>query len=266
MVEFFKLKSLAKKRRVQKVLRLLESCEYCLANAIQDEILDSFFLEQLFDLILDDVEPEIREKLKSLEPNTEDTEKRELVNTARHALYRISGYVPSEWDLVFPYANNKTDAHLLKSFKRFSFKNLFVYAEDIRTPFNIGSIFRTSESFGVEKLFISKDCISPTHKKARRVAMGAVEYLPWDVIEFDELPKKPIIALETGGTSINDFEFPKEGIAIIGNEELGISPELLKKADAHISIPMYGIKASINVSVAFGILMQKWTSCIAKNT
>ena len=264
MIEFFKLKSLTKKRRLQKVIRLLESCEYYLANSIQNEMLDSFYLKQLFELILDDVEPKIKEQLTTLCPNTDESKKRELINIARHALYHVFGYTPSEWDLVFPYANNKTDSHHLKSFKRFSFKNLFVYAEDIRTPFNIGSIFRTSESFGVEKLFISKDCISPTHAKAKRVAMGATEYLPWEVIESDALPKKPIIALETGGDDINNFEFPKEGIAVIGNEELGISSDLLKKADAHVSIQMYGIKASINVSVAFGILMQKWTSCIAK--
>ena len=70
--------------------------------------------------------------------------------------------------------------------------------------------------------------------------------------------------METGGEKINKFHFPKNGIAVVGNEELGISAEVLKRADSVVSIPMYGIKASINVSVAFGILMQKWTETITK--
>ena len=58
-------------------------------------------------------------------------------------------------------------------------------------------------------------------------------------------------------------DFPKKGIVVIGSEELGVSPEAVKKAQGRvITIPMYGIKASINVSVAFGICMQKWCEAL----
>jgi TrmH family RNA methyltransferase len=69
--------------------------------------------------------------------------------------------------------------------------------------------------------------------------------------------------LETGGTAINEFVFPKQGIVIIGSEELGVSPEALERATyGRVTIPMKGIKASLNVGVAFGILMQAWVASL----
>ena len=74
------------------------------------------------------------------------------------------------------------------------------------------------------------------------------------------MPDLPVFALETGGTPIKDFIFPQKGIVIIGSEELGISPEALAQADhGTVTVPMTGIKASLNVGVAFGILMHAWT-------
>ena len=77
------------------------------------------------------------------------------------------------------------------------------------------------------------------------------------------MPDLPVFALETGGTPINDFIFPQKGIVIIGSEELGISPEALSQANyGTVTIPMNGIKASLNVGVAFGILMHAWTQSL----
>jgi len=264
MVEFFKLKSLNKKQRLRKAIKILEVAEYSLVNDIKNEILDGFYLKQFFNAILDDLDIKVKEKLLLLSVKDIEENKREILNLVRHSLYSLTGYSPSEWDLIFPHAFSKEDEEI-KNLKRKCFKHLYVYAEDIRTPFNVGSIFRTAESFGVEKLFLSENCTSPLNDKARRVAMGTVDYLLWEHIAFESLPSVPIIALETGGSDITSFKFPKEGVAIVGNEELGISSEILKKADAVVSIPMYGIKASINVSVAFGILMQKWTEDILKD-
>jgi TrmH family RNA methyltransferase len=71
--------------------------------------------------------------------------------------------------------------------------------------------------------------------------------------------------LETGGDDICEFDFPERGICVIGSEELGVSPEALKAASyGRVSIPMKGLKASLNVGVAFGILMQKWVESLSK--
>lgn len=90
----------------------------------------------------------------------------------------------------------------------------------------------------------------------------------WERCDLSQLPQDipqdlPVFALETGGTDINEFKFPPRGICIIGSEELGVSPEALARATYGIvTIPMKGLKASLNVGVAFGILMQKWVESL----
>lgn len=217
---------------------------------------------------------------------------RVLFNTLRHALYRQSGVQPSEWDLIAPgmrygTAMTKPDAavpnpdmqtHIYSAapkagtergedsigipITRPFYPGVYVYAEDIRAPFNLGSIFRTAEAFGAEKLLLSEGCVSPEQPRAQRSAMGCTRFLPWEYCPLEALPDGlPVFALETGGTPITSFSFPKQGIVLLGSEELGLSAEALKTVSAGIvSIPMKGIKASLNVAVAFGILMQYWTS------
>ena len=155
-------------------------------------------------------------------------------------------------------------------FNRF-FPNVYVYAEDIRSPFNCGSIFRTAEAMGAEKVLISPLCIDPHHPKALRSGMGCVETIGFErksVGELKDFAKErdlPIFVLETGGTPIEEFKFPPKGICIIGSEEFGVSPEALDAATyGRVSIPMKGLKASLNVGVAYGIVMQAWVNSLQK--
>lgn len=210
---------------------------------------------------------------------------RRACNIARNLLLSIIGTFPAEWDLIIaphknqellsnPIPNNNfqstefsskhdtIEQSLLNSQteKRKFYPGLCAYAEDIRSPFNLGSIFRTAEGLGAEKLYLSQFCCSPEHPRAIRSGMGCIETLPWERSTLDTLPSDlPIFVLETGGTPIDEFKFPEKGICIIGSEELGASPEAIKKATyGCVTIPMIGLKASLNVGVAFGILMQKW--------
>lgn len=202
------------------------------------------------------------EKIRSL-LNAENFDERRLCNTARNILLTMIGTFPAEWDLVIaPHSQEKISVE-----KRNFFKGVSVYAEDIRSPFNLGSIFRTAEAMGAESVYISPQCTSPEQTKAVRSGMGCIETLGYTRCSLDELPDdKPIFVLETGGTPLDEFEFPKEGIVIIGSEELGVSPEALKKATyGRVTIPMTGLKASLNVGVAFGILMQAWVNSLKKN-
>jgi TrmH family RNA methyltransferase len=114
-------------------------------------------------------------------------------------------------------------------------------------------------------MFISPLCVPPSHPRAQRSAMGTMDYLPCEELSLAELPADvPVFALETGGTPIGEFRFPEKGIVILGSEELGVSPEGLARASyGRVTIPMTGIKASLNVGVAFGILMQAWTAYLA---
>ena len=182
-----------------------------------------------------------------------------LCNCARNHLLAIIGTFPAEWDLVIaPHPALTNEDGTVK--ERDFYPGIAVYAEDIRSPFNIGSIFRTAEAMGAEKVYISPCCVDPEQPRAVRSGMGCIETMGYERCSLDQLPADiPVFALETGGTDINDFDFPEKGICIIGSEELGVSPEALKRATyGRVSIPMKGLKASLNVGVAFGILMQKW--------
>ena len=228
--------------------------------------------------------------------NAEPFDERRTCNVARNHLLAIIGTFPAEWDLIIaPHKNSEgkivTPEDLENSLnqrnslnqenlqdhdtisqssietqtaKRSFYPGISVYAEDIRSPFNLGSIFRTAEGLGAEKIYLSPFCCDPEHPRAVRSGMGCIETLGYERKSLDELPDdKPIFVLETGGTPIEEFKFPKEGICILGSEELGASPEAIKKATyGCVTIPMIGLKASLNVGVAFGILMQKWVESL----
>ena len=218
------------------------------------------YIKQVTQVLLRDpkITEEQTKELKSL-MTKEPFDELRLCNTARNILLGIIGTFPAEWDLVIaPHAAPTDENGVVR--KREFFPDMCVYAEDIRSPFNIGSIFRSAEAMGADKVFISPHCIDPTQPRAIRRGMGCIETMGWERLSLDELPEDlPVFALETGGTDISEFKFPKKGICVIGSEELGVSPEALNKATyGRVTIPMKGLKASLNVGVAFGILMQKW--------
>jgi len=186
---------------------------------------------------------------------------RRALNQIKHILLTETGKDQADWD--FTDINGKLDAE-----KRQIFKGMQVYMEDIRSPFNVGAMFRTAESFGVEKIILSPFCADPRHRRAERTAMGCIGIIPWERRDLFAAPDKeplPLFALETGGIPLAEFPFPAQGILIAGSEELGVSPQTLVAADAslgRLSIPCYGTKASLNVSVAFGIALQTWAQKI----
>ena len=229
--------------------------EYSFRNLSRRE-----YTKKLVEILLKDpkLSPAAADEIKIL-LNSESFDELRLCNCARNHLLALIGSFPAEWDLVIaPHSSllNKEGAVKARSF----YKGVSVYAEDIRSPFNMGSIFRTAEGMGAEKVYISPFCTDPMQPRAQRSSMGCIETLGWERTDLNSLPEDvPVFALETGGTPINEFVFPKQGICIIGSEELGCSPEALKRAQyGRVSIPMKGLKASLNVGVAFGILMQKW--------
>ena len=98
-----------------------------------------------------------------------------------------------------------------------------------------------------------------------KTARGCTQTVPWRELDESQtlelLKDTPVFALELGGTPISEFPVPNKGTVIIGSEELGVSPGLLDLADrslGRVSIPLFGSKGSLNVSVAFGILMHQW--------
>jgi len=193
-------------------------------------------------------------------------ETRRALNAVCHILLTETGRYQADWDFI-------ESSGTLDPSKRRPFPGMQVYLEDIRSPFNVGSMFRAAESFGAEKLWLSPLCADPRHKRAERTAMGCVDILIWERFSHDPfdgaLPFSggPFFTLETGGIPLDCFPFPPRGILIAGSEELGVSPRALAVADAslgRVTIPTYGAKGSLNVSVAFGIVMQAWAAALGR--
>ncbi|MFA5029596.1 MAG: TrmH family RNA methyltransferase [Patescibacteria group bacterium] len=148
-------------------------------------------------------------------------------------------------------------------------KDLYVVCDNLRSLYNVGSIFRTSDALGVKKIYLGGITAATRGVKATslpkgvlKVSLGAEKSVLWEQVWsswrlVDRLKKQgfKIVALELTSNSIDVSIFkPKFPLVlIIGNEVSGVSEALLKRADAVVHIPMQGIKESLNVSVAFGI-------------
>jgi TrmH family RNA methyltransferase len=187
----------------------------------------------------------------------------DLANTI-HLLHNDLGIDMADWDFY------ESEEESLDSTHRTIYP-MTVVLDHIRSPFNVGSIFRTSDSFGVDRILLVSPSASPEHPRSLRTARGCTKTVPWQTYAqeqvVDSLRGKKVFAMELGGTALADFAFPEEGVMIVGSEELGTSPELLSIADSslgRVSIPLAGSKGSLNVSVAFGIVLQSWYSHVAQ--
>lgn len=167
------------------------------------------------------------------------------------------GAEPSDWDFT-------DDGGKLDESQRVVQDKILVL-DRIRSPYNVGAIFRSAEAFGIERIILVEGTASPEHVRALRTSRGTTSVVQWSFMSETDViallracDPASVIALELGGTSINEFEFPSRGVAVLGSEEFGISPEILGCCGSRVSIPMGGAKGSLNVSVAAGILLQRW--------
>ncbi len=141
--------------------------------------------------------------------------------------------------------------------------NFYVICQNIRSLFNVGSVFRTSDAFGADKIFLTGITGRPPRKEISKVALGAENYIAW---EYCRQPARLIKELKSNGIKIIALEQvkgksidlnkwqPKFPMALIlGYEPKGLPKNLLALADQIVEIPMYGKKESLNVGVAFGI-------------
>ncbi|MEK7451973.1 MAG: RNA methyltransferase [Patescibacteria group bacterium] len=142
---------------------------------------------------------------------------------------------------------------------------MYLIAHNIRSLHNVGAFFRTADAFGVEKFFLTGYTGCPPRKEIAKSALGSEHRVLWEhrenldalIFELKGSGMK-IIALEIAHDSIpiDQFEIPSRNIAlIVGSEVEGISPTILNQCDAIVSIPMIGMKKSLNVSVATGIAL-----------
>lgn len=148
---------------------------------------------------------------------------------------------------------------------------LTVILNNIRSLHNVGSIFRTADGAGVEKIWLCGITGYPPNSQISKTALGAEARVPWehayDAKEIlRDLKKRgyQIVLLEQTDRSVSYHTFvPKGPVAlVVGNEIEGISDELVGFADASVEIEMAGLKNSLNVGVAFGIAVYHLRNCL----
>ena len=145
---------------------------------------------------------------------------------------------------------------------------LKIIAENIRSAFNVGALFRTAECLGVAEILLCGYTPGPDDEKTSRTAMGTSQMVPWRRVDrartaCEELRKEgyQLVALETSANavSLHEFEFSGKPVAfILGNERFGVEGDTLQAADSVCRIPVRGMKNSMNVGVAFGISAFEW--------
>jgi len=148
----------------------------------------------------------------------------------------------------------------MNEIKNYSYQ---VVLHNIRSAYNVGSIFRSADAFGVDKVFLGGYTPTPTnHSGIAKTALGAEQNIPWEkhwqtfrLLEKFRREGFNIVALEQGRKSvlINNFKPKFPLVLVLGNERTGLSSAMLKRADQLVEIPMLGKKESLNVAVAFGI-------------
>ncbi len=150
-----------------------------------------------------------------------------------------------------------------------------VVLENIRSAYNVGSMFRTSACFNLEKVYLVGISATPPHPGVEKTALGATSMIPWEkwentlpLIQKLKAENYLILALELTESSIpiQDLAILKNPVAlIVGNEVDGVSRETLTLADKVVKIPLFGKKESLNVAVAFGIAVFYLTELFRKS-
>jgi tRNA G18 (ribose-2'-O)-methylase SpoU len=160
--------------------------------------------------------------------------------------------------------NRKT----VEEFKKAEKNNIIVLLDNIRSAYNVGSIFRTADAFLIEAIFICGYTPPPTHRSVHKTALGAVDTVNWmqyanieDAISELKKNNYKVYAVEQAEQSISLEKIAvlsNDKLAVIfGNEVEGVQNSVLRIADGCIEIPQHGMKHSLNVSVAAGIVLWK---------
>ncbi len=139
-----------------------------------------------------------------------------------------------------------------------------ILLENIRSLYNVGSFFRTADAAAIEKLVLSGITGKPPHKGILKTALGSENTVPWEyrgqaVTIAEELYAQgyELALMETTTHAVDLFDWsPRFPVCVVfGNEVDGVTPPLAALCDTHVRIPMLGMKHSLNVATAGGVVM-----------
>ncbi len=163
-------------------------------------------------------------------------------------------------------ANEELDRKTVEEFKAADKLPVCILLDNIRSLNNVGSAFRTSDAFLIEKIYLGGITGTPPHRDIQKTALGATESVAWEHVESPlELIKElknegyTIIAVEQVDKSVMLDNFkpdPKKKYCVVfGNEVFGVDEEIVTNSDLCLEIPQHGTKHSLNISVSLGIVV-----------
>ena len=154
----------------------------------------------------------------------------------------------------------------IKGYKAADKTPIIVILDNIRSLNNVGSVFRTSDAFLIEKIYLCGISAKPPHKDIHKTALGATDSVPWEYVEdtlqlVDKLQSEnvKIASIEQAdkSTLLSDFKLDKNQkyAVIFGNEVKGVQQSVVDASDYCLEIPQFGTKHSFNISVSVGIVL-----------
>ncbi|MBR2856471.1 MAG: RNA methyltransferase [Bacteroidales bacterium] len=151
-------------------------------------------------------------------------------------------------------------------YKELPESGIVVVLDNIRSAHNVGSAFRTADSFKIDKVWLCGICAVPPSAEIHKSALGAEDSVDWeytpDTMEAVRRLKDDgytiVSAEQTVGSVMLDTFIPEKGkkyAVVFGNEVSGVSQEVVDASDFSLEIPQYGTKHSLNVSVSIGVML-----------
>ncbi|MDO6674037.1 RNA methyltransferase [Tenacibaculum sp. 1_MG-2023] len=162
--------------------------------------------------------------------------------------------------------NNELGRKTLEEFRQTDKTPLIVVLDNIRSLNNVGSVFRTSDAFLIEKIYLCGITATPPNKEIHKTALGATESVDWeyventvDLVEKLQSENVKVLAIEQAENSTMLDTFtpePNQKYAVIfGNEVKGVQQEVVSASNVCIEIPQLGTKHSLNISVSCGVVL-----------
>jgi tRNA G18 (ribose-2'-O)-methylase SpoU len=162
--------------------------------------------------------------------------------------------------------NSELNRLSVDEFKSSQKTSLIVILDNIRSLNNIGSVFRTSDAFLIEKIYLCGITAKPPHKDIHRTALGATESVTWEhredtlaLVKELQASNVKVASIEQAENAIllNDFK-PEKGntyALVFGNEVKGVQQDVVSASDYVLEIPQFGTKHSLNISVSAGVVI-----------
>jgi tRNA G18 (ribose-2'-O)-methylase SpoU len=151
-------------------------------------------------------------------------------------------------------------------FKQAEKNPVIVVLENIRSAYNVGSVFRTADAFLIEAIYIIGYSAKPPHKEIKKTALGAEDSVEWKYFKttaeaIDELKsiKYKVYAVEQAENSYKlhaaGFKQNERIAVVFGNEVTGVEQSTIQLCEGCIEIPQFGMKHSLNIATAAGVVL-----------